>query len=132
MPHTTGTLEKLAGIVGQAVQPLEIQFARDNVVAYFVQLGALFPDSLGTDADVGPALDAAATAAGRVADAVDELVTAQQGGDALPIITAGVHILDNFKALLDDIDAVASAINAKPTAWAPLTATDIQRFTADF
>lgn len=89
---SSGALEALVRIVGDALTPLASRLRGDATLDTLEQLGLRLPPSV-----VGPAapkLEAAAVACSQLPAAVGELVTALEGGSDDALIAAALHVAE--------------------------------------
>jgi hypothetical protein len=113
MPNE-GTLETIARVLGQILEPLKDDFANtDKASALLSRLGiSITPAALGAQA--GSALTAGAAAAGALGPALTQLTNAIAGGNAGNIVSAGVNALAKISGVLD----VLVTVGSKPFAGA--------------
>ena len=81
MPNSPGTLEALAGVVGQALSPLAAQLSPANVISFLSELGLQFPPELLTQGGFSGALTAGSQAAGALPGLIAQLATDVTAGD---------------------------------------------------
>ncbi len=87
---SSGALEALVRIVGDALSPLADRLRGDRANDTLEQLGLRLPPTALVTA--GPKLEAAAVACGQLPDAVSALVTAAQGSNHDALISAALHV----------------------------------------
>ena len=112
MPNE-GTLETVARVLGNILEPLKDDFANaNNASALLARLG--IDAAPGTLAPASSALTAGSAAAGALGPALTQLSGAITSGNAGNIVAAGVNALAKISGVLNAIKAVATKVPAPP------------------
>jgi hypothetical protein len=112
MSGKAGTLEILAQQVGLALQPLESQLTADNVLPFLARLGLQFPADLLAQTAFKNAVNAGATAAGGLAALLTQLATAIENDDEAGILTVGLQLVQQIRAVVTALEQIGSALNS--------------------
>jgi hypothetical protein len=128
---TAGTLERLIANVASAVVELESRLEIDNLVPYFEQLGTRFPPGLAENSAIASAVGTARGLAGGLTALITGFNDANEAGDTIQTIAAGVLLTGGVAAVLEALDNVATTIAGTAGAWAPLSSTEVLAFTSN-
>ena len=110
MSCEAGTLEQLARLLGEALQPLEQHLAAERAPGLFEALGIRLPAGAIGGSGLAAALNATATAAGQIGPALAALAAALNGNDPVAIVQRGVETIQRIGAVITGIGQIRSAV----------------------
>ncbi len=110
MPGQAGTLETIARQIGLALQPLEDKLASGNVIQFFAELGLQFPAQLLQPSFIN-ALNAAATAAGKLPATITQLSADIDSDNEAGILQDGIQLIEEIGVVIAALETVGSELN---------------------
>jgi len=127
MSSKAGTLEQLASALGQALTPLEDLLATGQVLGLFSELGVAFPAALTAQGAFATALQNAVNAAAQLPPLITQMESAIESDEIGQILQAGTGLVNSIKALIQNLNSIATGLPAAATA-AGFSAADATAF----
>ncbi len=117
----TGTLEKLASELGQALRVVSPRLVPDQIENFLFELGIGIPAGLGAEAQFAGAIGTTVTDIAASVPLVTALITAITGGNAGQVISAAVQVIDKAGHIFNDFSQASNALKNAVTSAAGLT-----------
>jgi hypothetical protein len=130
MPSNPGTLEALAGVVGQALSPLAAQLTPANVIPFLAELGLQFPPELLSQSGFSGAVTAGSQAAGALPGLITQLATAVSAGDDTGIAATGAELIGQIAAVTGALEQLGTELTAAAAALPGLNEAEVTAFAA--
>jgi hypothetical protein len=112
MPTNAGTLEALAGQIGQALQPLAGQLTPANVIGFLANLGLQFPPELLSQGGFTGALTTGSQAAGALPGLITQLANDVESGDDAGIVATGLQIISQIADVISALGQIGHELSA--------------------
>src|SRR5512132_3725559 len=106
MAGETGTLERIAQELANALSSLEEIAQPANLLLLLNELGIDSPPDLSSDLQLTQGLNEVVTRAGELTSLIDQLLLAREEGDTLQIVAAGAALLEKCNAVRGALDTV--------------------------
>jgi hypothetical protein len=126
LSREAGTLEQLARLLGDALQPLEQHLAAERAPGLFEALGIRLPAGAIGNSGLAAALNATAAAAGQLGPAVAALAAALNGNDPVAIIQRGIEVIQRIGAVITGIGQIRGAVAAIAASLPPVQRAHIE------
>ena len=122
MSQSRGTLESLALGLANLLTPLEERLQAGSVRLLFAELGQTFPPELDAQAGFQQALTRTITHIEELPGLIESLNAAIQAEDIGTIIQKSLSLVNKVKAVIEDVDVIASALQSigfrdSPKGW---------------
>jgi hypothetical protein len=128
MPNNPGTLEALAGVVGQALSPLAGQLTPANVIPFLAELGLQFPPELLSQGGFSSALTSGSQAAGQIPGLLTQLATDITNGDDAGIVAAGAELISQIGAVISALEQVSTELGDVAAALPGMDESEVTAF----
>ena len=126
-----GTLETLAKHLGLALGPLESQLTSDNIIPFLAEMGLQFPPNL-LQPNFKNAVNAGATAAGKLPATLTDLATAVENDDESAMLAKGVQLLQEVSAVILALEQIGTELNNLSGSLPGMNPAEVATFAANF
>jgi hypothetical protein len=127
MPGPAGTIETIARQLGLALQPLEQKLAPGNIIQLFAELGLQFPPQL-LKPDFVNALNAGATAAGKLPGIITQLSAHIEGDNEAGILQDGIQLTQQIATVIAALEQVGTALGNTSGSLPGMNAVEVTAF----
>jgi len=131
MSQSRGTLESLALGLANLLTPLEERLQAGSVRLLFAELGQTFPPELDAQAGLQQALTRTITHIEELPGLIESLNAAIQAEDIGTIIQKSLSLVNKVKAVIEDFDVIASALQSIGGAINGVSAGQMSTFAAN-
>jgi uncharacterized protein DUF6603 len=132
VPDQPGSLERLAGELGNVLGRLAALLGPDQVLDTLAQFGVAFPTQLLAHPGFAAAQRTTTTAAQDLGSATGQLATAIESGDVGQIVAQGVRVLEGAGRVIASFDDLKAQLQAAGPTMPGVTAAQIADLTNEF